>query len=115
MYQSVTGVALRTIKHSDRSSILSLWTSELGRISVTVPADSGRRAARTRALTMPLSPLCLEVDVRPDRSIFNFRELRPAVLIPGIGSEPAKAMTAMFLADFLEVCLRDQQPDRLMT
>ncbi len=115
MYQSVTGVALRTIKHSDRSSILSLWTSELGRISVTVPADSGRRAARTRALTMPLSPLCLEVDVRPDRSIFNFRELRPAVLIPGIGREPAKAMTAMFLADFLEVCLRDQQPDRLMT
>ena len=115
MYHSVTAIALRTIKHSDRSSILSLWTAELGRISVTVPADKGRRAARTRALTMPLSPLCLEVDVRPDRSIYNFRELRPALLIPGISTEPSKAITAMFLADFLEVCLRDHQPDPLMT
>ena len=115
MYHSVTAIALRTIKHSDRSSILSLWTAELGRISVTVPADKGRRAARTRALTMPLSPLCLEVDVRPDRSIYNFRELRPALLIPGISTEPSKAITAMFLADLLEVCLRDHQPDPLMT
>lgn len=115
MYTSVTGIALRTIRHSDRNSILSLWTAELGRISVAVPADKGKRASRTRALTMPLSPVCAEVDVRPDRSIYNFRELRPALLTTGISCDPAKTMTALLLADFLEVSLRDMQPDRLMT
>lgn len=115
MYRSVTGIALRTIRHSDSRSILSVWTAELGHISVNVPADNGRRASRTRALTMPLSPICMEVDIRPDRQIFNIRELRPAFTTPGISCDPGKVMTAIFLADFLEVSLRGQQPEPLMT
>ena len=115
MYTSVSGIALRTIAHNDRSSILSLWTAEAGRISVSIPADKGRKAARIRALTMPLSPVCAEVDIRPDRSIFSIRELRPAFVTVGISADPAKAMTAMLLADFLEVSLRELQPDPLMT
>lgn len=115
MYRSVTGIALRTVRYSDSKAILSVWTAELGRISVNLPANNGRRASRVRALTMPLSPICLEVDVRPDRAIFNIRELRPAITIPGIGADPAKTITALFLADFLEVSLRDLQPEPLMT
>lgn len=115
MYQTVTAIALRTIRHNDRTSILSLWTAELGRVSVSVPADKGRAASRIRALTMPLSPVIAEVDVRPDRNIYRIRDVRPAFVAPAISTDPARSMTAMLLSDFLEVVLRDQQPDRLMT
>lgn len=115
MYTSVTGIALRTTRHSDRNSILTLWTAELGRISVSVPADKGRRASRIRALTMPLATICAEVDLRPGRDIYNIRELRPASIAPCISADPAKSMTAIFLADFLETSLRDHQPDPVMT
>lgn len=115
MYLTVTAVALRTVRHSDRSSILSLWTAEAARISVSVPADSGRGASRIRALTMPLSPIEAEVDIRPDRSIYRIRDVRPAFVTTGISSDPVKSITAIMLSDFLEITLRDQQPDRLMT
>ena len=114
MYTSIRGIALRTIKHSDRNSILSLWTATHGRISVALPAGSGKNANRLRALTMPLSPVSAEIDLRPDRSIYTMRDLRPDFVISGISASPAKTVTALFLADFLELSLRDQQPDPLL-
>ena len=55
MYESLHCLALRTVRHDDRTSILSAWTAECGRVGISMPAGTGREAQRRRALTMPLA------------------------------------------------------------
>ena len=48
-------IALRTTKHSDRHSIVTAWSEQLGRVGLLVSAGNGREDRRRRALMMPLS------------------------------------------------------------
>lgn len=66
---TLTCIALRTVKYSDRASILSVYTAQRGRMSLAVPAGKGKSAARFRALTMPMAVFECQADVRPGREI----------------------------------------------
>ncbi len=115
MYQKVTGVALRTVKYSDRNSILLAWTAELGRVSLLMPAGSGAESRRRRALTMPMSLFEGQVDVRPDRDIMAVRDMRAAAVTPELSAHPVKATLAMFLAEVLLAVLNENgQADAVM-
>lgn len=104
-------IALRLIKHSDRQSILSAYTLEHGAMAFAVAASGGRTAARTRALTMPLSMLTAVADVRPGREIPVLRNPMPDPVMASLHSSPIKQMVAMFVAEFLWVVLRETQAD----
>ncbi|MDE6153062.1 MAG: recombination protein O N-terminal domain-containing protein, partial [Muribaculaceae bacterium] len=53
MYTTLDCIALRTVRHSDRHSILSAYTRQRGRMSFLIPAGNGREATRRRAMLMP--------------------------------------------------------------
>ncbi len=108
-------IALRTIKYSDRQSIVSAWSAELGRVGLLVPAGAGREARRLRALTMPLAAFEGVVDVRPGRDLYNIKDVRPIGAAMDLGADPAKAVVAMFLAEVLERVLRESPPDNLLS
>lgn len=61
-------------------------------------------------------PLCLfeaTVDVRPDREIFNARDIRAHVVLTALTANPVKLMIAQFLAEVLDVVLREAgMPDQ---
>jgi DNA repair protein RecO (recombination protein O) len=115
MYQKVTGVALRTVKYSDRNSILLAWTAELGRVSLLMPAGAGAESRRRRALTMPLSLFEGQVDVRPGRDILTIRDMRASAVTPELSAHPIKITLAMFLAEVLSAVLNDSgQSDPVM-
>lgn len=107
MYQPISGVALRTVKYSDTSAILSAWTAQLGHVSLLMPAAASRESRRRRALTMPMSLFQGVVDVRPGHPIMAVRDMRAAVVTPDITANPVKATVAIFLADLLDSLLRD--------
>ena len=107
MYQNVRGVALRTITYSDRSSILSVWTAELGRMSLLLNNSAGRESRRRRALTMPMSLFEGVVNVVPGREVCTVRDMKPAVVAPTVSGHPVKASVAMFMAEVLGLVLRD--------
>lgn len=106
MYTTVHGIALRTVRYNDTSSILTAWTAEHGRLSLLMPAAGSRESRRRRALTMPFSLFCCQVDLRPDRHIFSVRDMRPEVVAADITANPVKATVAIFLADALDSLLR---------
>lgn len=112
MYTSVTCVALRTVKHSDSMSILSVYTAQNGRMSLAIPAGKGREAMRLRALIMPLSVFECQADIRPGRDISRIRDVR-AVTLPASGN-PVTAVQAMFVADLLQGLLREPQQDTVL-
>ncbi len=115
MYTRITAVALRTIRHNDRSSILTAWSPRLGRLSLLMPAGNGPEARRRRALTMPMALFECEADMRPGRELTAVRDLRPwapeGLASPDVSAGPLQASVAMFAAEVLEVATREGAPD----
>lgn len=104
-------VTLRRVRYSDRHSIVTAWSRELGRVSLLVADGSGRTAARTRALTAPPGVLECVAEVRPGRDILPVSQLRPLLPLTSVRSNPLKGMVAMFLAEVMGAVMHESQPD----
>ena len=104
-------IALRTVRHNDRHSILSAYSAECGRVAFAISAGSGREAVRQRALFMPLSIVECVADIKPGREISLMHEPRVLVPLSGLRCNPIKGSIAMFLAEVLGAILRDGPPD----
>ncbi|MDE6121129.1 MAG: DNA repair protein RecO C-terminal domain-containing protein [Muribaculaceae bacterium] len=111
MYRSLHCIALRTVRHSDSKNLLSAWSRELGRVTFSMPSGAGREARRRRGLTSPLALFEGEADVRPGREILQMRDLRPMAGSLAMDTSPVKGLTALFLAEFLDLIMRRAEPD----
>lgn len=115
MYSSIEAVALRTVKHNDRSSVLTAWSPQLGRISLVMPAGTGVESRRRRALTMPLSLFECVVDRRGDNELMIARDLKgwhpEGRGSYDVSSHPVRATVAMFVAEVLSVVTREGDGD----
>lgn len=111
MYQPLHCIALRTIKYNDKHSILSVYSLEMGRLSFVVPAGNGREANRRRALLMPLSIFECVANIKPNSDIHTMRDVKLSMPLHGIHSHPMKGAIALFIADVLNVVLRENQSD----
>lgn len=115
MYRNLHCIALRTVRHSDSKNLLSAWSREAGRLSFAIPAGSGREAARRRSLTSPLAFFEGVSDLKPGREIYSIRDVRPGPGSLAMEASPVKTMTAMFLAEFLDLMLRRSEADESLS
>lgn len=104
-------IPLRLTRHTDKQSILTAYSREMGRISLAVPASSGRAAARVRALVMPLSLVECVVTPRPGREVLAMSQVQPSETLPELHADPVKQMAAMFVAEVLLYILADGSAD----
>ena len=111
MYQPLHCIALRTIKYNDKNSILSVYSLEMGRLSFLVPAGNGREANRRRALHMPLSIFECVANIKPNSEIHTMRDVKLSMPMHGIHSHPMKGAIALFIADVINIVLRENQSD----
>ena len=107
MYVSIRAVALRAVRHSDKHSILSVWTAEQGRLALLLSNASTPEARRRRALCMPLALFEAEVNIIPGREILPMRDVRPTLLTHNTASHPVRSALAMFFAEVLTRLLRE--------
>lgn len=115
MYKPIRAVALRTVRHNDRSSIMTAYTAEAGRVSFLMPSGNGAESRRRRALTMPLSLFEAVADVRPGRDIHTLRDLRPmAGIVVDPASNAVRATVAMFVAEVLGIVTREGDADHAL-
>lgn len=114
-HESLTAICLRTQRHSDSQSILTVWDLNLGRLSLVIPAGQGRNATRLRALTLPLSVIEAEVALRPNADLHRIADVRPRITLHRTHSLPPRIMTATYTAQWLDAVLRHCAPDRQMS
>lgn len=112
MYITLDCIALRTVRYSDRNSILTAYSRQAGRLSLLIPAGQGKTATRLRALLMPLGRFECVADIRPGREIHPIRDVRPIALPPV--DDPLRSTLALFIADILTGLLKEQMADPLL-
>lgn len=114
MLTTITAVALRTVRHNDRSSILTAWSGRHGRLSLVMPAGNTKESRRRRALTMPLGLFEGVVNLRDTDTLLQVRDLRawgPDGVPPDVASHPVRSAVAMFVAEVLTVATREGAAD----
>lgn len=112
MFVPLHCIALRTAKYSDRYSILSVYTREMGRQSLLIPATSGKSASRYRALTMPLSAFECVATVTSGRDVHPIKDLKPdSESLKRDYNNPRKSVVSFFLSEFFYSILKEPQTD----
>lgn len=113
MYQTLNCIALRTVKHSDRSTVLSAFSREAGRVSFVLPAGGGRGAARLKAITSPGARFTCVVRSSSGESLLRPIDPMP-VGSPVMPDHPAKPAITLFLVDVLGSALRETPAEPLL-
>ena len=110
MQENLRGIVLRTVKYSDTSLIIDLFTESRGRLSVIASTARSKRAVRSVSLWQPLSMVAFTADIRS--SMGKLPKPADAHIYynyVGIPSSPVKSTLALFLAEFLCAALREEK------
>jgi len=108
MLQNTTGIVLRTLKYSDSSDIVDIYTESNGRASFIVTASRSRKSAVKRVLFQPLSVIDIEFDFRPAVNLYRIKEVKSAFPFNTIPYDPYKSAIALFLSEFLYRTLQEE-------
>lgn len=112
MLQKTKGIVLHTLKYKDNSIIVELYTEVAGRASFLVSVPRSRKAAVKSVLFQPLSLVELEVDFRPNTSIYKVKEAKSFYPFSTLPYEPYKSAIALFLSEFLYRAVREEVENR---
>ena len=105
MYEKTCAIVLRLVKHTDKMSILHLYTREFGRIACSVHGVHGRKSNNKAALFEPLT--ILEVDILQRNTNFRLSESKLWHPLRQIPFDMAKRSIVMLLAEVLDNVLRE--------
>ncbi|HAI75023.1 MAG TPA: DNA repair protein RecO [Microscillaceae bacterium] len=113
MLQQTSGIVIHSIKYSESSLILKIYTEAFGLQSYMINGvRSGNKKAKNKiALYQPLALLDLVVYHKPNKSqIFRIQEAKPLYPYQSIPFEMKKTGIAFFLTELLYKTLREESP-----
>lgn len=111
MWQKTVGIVLHTIKYSDTSNIVDVYTEVYGRVSFLVSVSRAKRAAVKSVLFQPLTLIECEADFRSTTGLHRIKEVK-AYPFKSIPYHPYKSAIALFLAEFLYRAVKDEGENR---
>lgn len=107
MNQTLHLMPLRLTPYSDTKAILSAYSRESGTMAFAVPM-------KRRGMFHPLAVLEVEASVKPGRDVHTFKEARPLLVLHTVMMDPVRSALTMFLAEALQVILRQSEGDALV-
>lgn len=111
MLVKTRGIVLHTIAYNDTYSIIHVYTEAFGRSSYLVPRKRGRKTNLSKALSIPLSVIDMEVEHLNKRDLHRVKEVRLCFAQTEIYVNPVKNILALFLAEVLYRVVRETEPD----
>lgn len=111
MLTKITGILLRTIRHSDSTDIVTLFTRERGRMSF-ISRRTNTKSGRIRsAMLSPLAIIESEVNLHGNRELNFLGKISTPHPWRNIYFDPVKSSQAFFLTEFLDKILRSEEAD----
>lgn len=111
MQAKTTGIILHQVKHTDSSSIVTIYTREFGRVAYMVRGANKKKSACRAALMQPLSIVEMNVTHHPKKEIQNIRDMRIAIPFTQIPFDPVKNGIALFITEVLYKTLKHAVSD----
>ena len=109
MLQKTRGIVLRSIKYGETGMITTIYTEAFGRMAFIMQGIHGKKSSVKGNLLKQLFLLEMEVDFKAGRELQRVKEIKN---ISPFGSIPfgiVKSSQALFLAEFLEKLLREEE------
>lgn len=107
MLQRLVGLVLHTVKYSDTSMIVEVYTESLGRSAFIVSVSHSKQSRAKAVLFQPLTLIEFEADIRQTKSLYRIRNATCLVPFASIPYHPYKSAMALFLAEFLYRAVRE--------
>lgn len=107
MLVSTQAIVLYYTKYSDSSVILHLFTAHQGRVAVMVHGIKSKKQNKCTAF-QSLFLIDTVIDLKPNRNIQILKEFKVNPPLHQLSSDIAKTTVALFLAEVLSKCLREE-------
>ena len=114
MTEKITGIVLDITRHSDRLSIVTLFTRTRGRISFLSPIGSGKEGRLRQARLQPLAVIEADINFKNVSELQRLGNFSLSEIWSDLYFDPVKRLITFFLADFLNRLLRASMPDEQM-
>lgn len=111
MVEKVEGIVLRTIKYSDNSLIIQLFTREHGRISCIAKGIHNKKSKFAPALFHPFFIFNAEIYFSNKKEIQIIKEVNIANSLKDLRDNHYKLAIAMFIAEVLNKTIKYQNAD----
>lgn len=111
MKKRITAIILGSIRHSEKSDIVSLYTAEAGRMQALTPANSGRKGRTASRRLIPLSVIEADINCSATRELQQLHSFATLRTWQGIYFNPIKNAIGIFMAEFMSKLLRDSAAD----
>jgi len=106
-----TGIILHSIKHTDSTSIVTIYTRHFGRISYMIHGVNKKKSVFRSAFLQPL--LLVEMDVyhSSKKNLQRIKDVRSYYTFISIPYDPVKNALALFISEVLFRTLSVSEPD----
>ena len=111
MNAKTLGIVLHSIKYSDSSNIISVFTKDFGRVSYIVYGAHKKKSSVRSSFFQPLSIVEMEVTHSPGRDLHRIKEIKMVHLFTEIPYHPVKNALALFLSEVLYRTLKQDDVD----
>ena len=100
---------LHSVKYGEQKIIVDMFTRQYGRMSFVVPLPRSAHAKLKKQYFQPLTLLNIEADIRPQLQLQRISDVSLLMPLPSLLSDPSKLAIGLFICEFLNYALRDEQ------
>ncbi len=108
MITKTKAIVLNSVKYSDNSSIVSLYTEKFGTITTMIRYGKTKKSRLKSNVLQPLFLLNIELDYKQNKEIQHCKEISSDVIFNEIPFDTTKSSIAMFLSEFLNRVLKEE-------
>jgi DNA repair protein RecO (recombination protein O) len=112
MLKKSRGICLHSIKYSDSSIIVHIYTELFGRQSYMIKGVYGKRASIKSNVFYPLNLLELDLQQKSGSGLQSLKEVRNFPVYSGIPFNASKNAIALFISEILYRSLREEMPNQ---
>ena len=111
MQAKTSGIILHSIKYTDSTTIITVYTQQFGRATYMLHGVNKKKSVNPAAFLQPLSLVEMDVYHTPGKNIQRIKEMRMEHPFTGIPFDPVKNSLALFLSEALYRTLKQSEPD----
>ena len=111
MTEKITGIVIDITRHSDKLSIVTLFTRTRGRLSFISPSGAGKAGRMRQTRLQPLAVIEADINFKPTSELQRLGNFNLSEVWTDLYFDPVKRTMALFLTEFLNRLLRATMPD----